>query len=68
MNRLEGKVTIVTGAARGLGRAIALKLAEDEAILLIVTRRNIQGLEEAKKLLQARGAQVTCAKVDVSVE
>jgi 3-oxoacyl-[acyl-carrier protein] reductase len=68
MGRLDGKAAIVTGAARGLGRAIALKLAEEEAKLLIVTRGNLQGLEETKKLVQAKGGQVISAKVDISSE
>lgn len=68
MGKLDGKAGIVTGAARGLGRAIAVKLAEEGAKLLIVTRRNLQGLEETKKLVQAKGGQVICAKVDISIE
>ena len=68
MGRLDGKVAIVTGAARGLGRAIALKLGEEGAKLLIVTRGNLQGLEETKEMIRAKGGQVTSAKVDISIE
>jgi 3-oxoacyl-[acyl-carrier protein] reductase len=65
VNRLDDRVAIVTGAARGLGRAIALKLADEGAKLLLV---DVLGLEETTKLVQAKGARVTSAKVDVSIE
>lgn len=65
MGRLDGKAAIVTGAARGLGRAIAIRLAEEGANLLIA---DVRGLEETKELVQAKGAQVVCAKVDISIE
>jgi NAD(P)-dependent dehydrogenase (short-subunit alcohol dehydrogenase family) len=38
MNELQGRVAIVTGASRGLGKAIALELAREGAILALVGR------------------------------
>ncbi|WP_340582395.1 SDR family NAD(P)-dependent oxidoreductase, partial [Staphylococcus aureus] len=35
MRKLEGKVAVVTGASRGIGRAIALKLAEEGAKVFV---------------------------------
>lgn len=68
MGRLSGKIAIVTGAAHGLGKSLALKLADEGADLLIVTRNNLEGLEETKKLVQAKGRKVVSAQVDVSLE
>jgi 3-oxoacyl-[acyl-carrier protein] reductase len=67
MGILAGQVAIITGAARGLGRAIALKLAEEGANLLIVDR-STDGLEETKKLVAAQGGRATVARVDISKE
>ena len=57
---LEGKVAVVTGAARGLGRAIALKLARDGADVA-VWDLNLEGVEETAALIRELGRRsVAC--------
>lgn len=46
MNHDQAPVAVVTGAASGIGRAIALKLAEQGYHLLVHTGRNLRGLQE----------------------
>jgi NAD(P)-dependent dehydrogenase (short-subunit alcohol dehydrogenase family) len=54
-NRLVGKVAIVTGASRGIGRAISVALAEEGATVVLAAR-SIQPLEEtAKRVVDAGG-------------
>ena len=43
--RLDGRITLVTGASRGIGRAVALRFAEEGAHL-ILTARTVGALEE----------------------
>jgi NAD(P)-dependent dehydrogenase (short-subunit alcohol dehydrogenase family) len=53
--RLEGRVAIVTGASRGIGRAISIALAQ-EAATVVLTARSIPELQKtAKQVTQAGG-------------
>jgi len=68
MGRLEGKVAIVTGASRGLGRIFCLKLAEEGAKIVAATQKNIAGLEETVKEIEAMGGTAIALQVDVTQE
>jgi gluconate 5-dehydrogenase len=59
---LAGRVALVTGASSGIGREIALALAEAGAATVLVARREA-GLNDARKEIEARGgrAAVLCA-------
>ena len=63
MKRFEDKVVIVTGAAQGIGRGVALAAAREGARLVLADRAPI--LEEAGAEAQALGALVTLANVDL---
>ena len=68
MGRLEGKVAIVTGASRGLGRIFCLKLAEEGAKIVAATQKNMAGLEETVKEIEAMGGTAIALQVDVTQE
>ena len=53
---LSGKTAVVTGAARGLGRAIALKLAKDGADVA-VWDLNLEGAEETARMVRELGVK-----------
>lgn len=56
---LNGKTAIVTGASRGIGRAIALRLMNEGANLL-VTARDEQALREVASASRAKSALIAC--------
>ncbi|MCP1470395.1 NAD(P)-dependent dehydrogenase (short-subunit alcohol dehydrogenase family) [Sphingobium sp. OAS761] len=62
--RLENRVAIVTGAASGIGRAVARKLAAEGA-RLVIGDRNVEGAEETAGMLDANAV---VAALDVSDE
>ncbi|MFQ5898654.1 MAG: SDR family NAD(P)-dependent oxidoreductase [Candidatus Methylomirabilia bacterium] len=64
--RLDNKVAIVTGASRGLGRAIALALAEAGAVVALAARSKAD-LEETAHQVEAEGWRALVIPTDVSV-
>ena len=63
---LENKVAIVTGGSLGIGRATALKLAENGAHVAINYRKHDAEAKEAVKQIEAMGRKGLVVKADVS--
>jgi 3-oxoacyl-[acyl-carrier protein] reductase len=63
---LKGKVAIVTGATSGIGRAIALRLASDGALVAVNHRDDIRVAEEVIRVVEERGGKGLAVKADVS--
>jgi len=57
---LQGKVAVVTGAARGLGRAIALRLARDGAAVALWDLRADEVEQTTKEIRDAGGRALAC--------
>ena len=67
MRRLESKVALVTGAASGVGRAMALRCAAEGAAVLCADR-NEAGATETVARIEAAGGRAAARLVDVSRE
>lgn len=63
--KLAGKVALVTGAAQGIGKAVALLLARNGADI-VVSDINLEKAEETAKEVQALGRKALATKVDVA--
>lgn len=63
---LDGKCALVTGASRGIGRAIAVKLASEGAKVALNYAGNAAAAEEVKKEIEAAGGQAVTVQADVS--
>ncbi len=65
MGQFDGKVALVTGAARGIGQAIALKLAADGANVALCDLK-AEWLAETASKVRELGRRAECYSVDVS--
>jgi 3-oxoacyl-[acyl-carrier protein] reductase len=63
---LEGRTALVTGGARGIGRATCVRLAQEGARVAINYARNEAAAKEAERLVQAEGAECLTVQADVS--
>ncbi|HMK64782.1 MAG TPA: SDR family NAD(P)-dependent oxidoreductase, partial [Thermodesulfobacteriota bacterium] len=66
--RLSGKTAIVTGAAKGLGRAFCLGLVREGARILAVTRKDLDNLNQTVKMIRSMGGEAELFQADVSIE
>ncbi len=66
MGEFDGRRAIVTGSATGLGRSMAVKLAERGASVIVNYARSAAEAEEAADLCRAAGAEVKCVQADVA--
>jgi len=64
MTRVDGKVAVVTGASQGIGRAIALRLAEEGAHVVLVAR-NLERLSQVQIEAEASGGVASCEQADL---
>lgn len=67
MNRLAGKVAIVTGAGLGLGRATAIRMAEEGATVAVTDVLELEGRALAEEL-SGRGLKAAFWRLDVADE
>lgn len=66
--RLGGKVAVVTGGTRGIGRAISLTLAREGAIVAVNHVRDEVSARETVRLIEGMGGEVTAYKANVGDE
>ena len=64
--KLEGKVALVTGSGRNIGKAIAMAFADEGASVAVNGLQNRANVEEVAKLIEDRGGRAYPVLADVS--
>ncbi len=68
MGLLKGKVALITGSSRGIGRAIALRMAQEEADVVINYVSNEEAANEVMSQVTRMGQRAAALRADVSRE
>ncbi len=63
---LEGRTALVTGSSRGIGRAIAIRLAEEGANVIVNFRSREKEASEVVSQIEAKGRKALACRADVS--
>src|SRR5258708_19445399 len=63
---LRNRVALVTGGSRGIGRGLALRLAQDGARIAIAYRSNKVAAQQTLRQLQASGADCVAVETDIT--
>ena len=66
MERLKGKVALITGAGQGIGRAIAVRLAQEGANIVVNDLRESDNSKETMRQLEETGCKAIFIPTDVS--
>ena len=67
MSQLDGKVALVTGSSRSIGKAIAIALAKEGASLVLAAR-NVEGLNATAKVIRDLRRDVEVVPTDLKIE
>ncbi len=65
---LQGKVALITGGSRGIGRAVAMRLAENGVNIVVNYVRHRRDAEETVAAVRARGVECLAIKANVAKE
>ncbi|MFQ5914708.1 MAG: SDR family NAD(P)-dependent oxidoreductase [Nitrospinota bacterium] len=66
MRRLEGRVGLITGGSRGLGRGIALAFAEEGASVALSYLQAEKSAQEVVQAIESRGSEALAQRADVT--
>ena len=66
MSNLKGKIAVVTGGSRDIGRAIAVKLAKEGAKVVVNYNNSVADANTTIEEIEANGGEVIAIKADVS--
>ncbi|MCJ1338122.1 Arp2/3 complex subunit, actin nucleation center [Bachmanniomyces sp. S44760] len=65
--RLDGKVALVTGAGRGIGRGVAIELGSRGASVVVNFAKSTESAEEVVQVIQNAGGKAVAVKADISI-
>jgi 3-oxoacyl-[acyl-carrier protein] reductase len=66
LDALRGRVALVTGSSRGIGRAVAVRLAGMGARVIVTYRKNREGALETARLVEEAGSEAVVAQADMA--